>query len=183
MAKLKFGSMDLDVQSVPKPQADAPAQAPVAPAELDLPALLEKLKGMMSSDAPVAAPVAEPVVLQAPAVDLQPLLERIEATEKAVMIDMMSIDAQLEDMTARLEKAEAKAMPAPRLVTVPDVKTVTHVRDVSADALKQCEYLIEKSRTNLQLDLNAMKTLHRKQKLVNIVLGVSVILTILLHFA
>ena len=176
MAKLKFGSMDVQLQApvakdVPAEMSSEPSTPPQA--GLDIMALVEQAMALMpkpEAPTPVEAPEK---------VDLQPLIERIEATEQAVMIDMMAIDEQIEDMKNRLERAEAKALPAPRLVQVPEVKTITHVKDVSSDVKSELLALVDKMKTEHRLDMNDMRKELKKSRMMNLALGLVVTLTLL----
>lgn len=172
MAKIKFGGIDLDIQSSAKPES--PAEQPVDNFEK----VMDQVRQMLEASKPAAVEAAAPQIIREEA-DLKPLFERIEATEKAVMIDMMAIDEQIDDMVKRLERAEAKAHPAPRLIEVPEVKQITHVKDVSAEVRLELLAHIEKNKTDIRLDINDMKTELKKSRAMNIVLGLVLTLTLL----
>lgn len=172
MAKIKFGGIDLDIQSSPKDES--PVEQPAD----NFDKVMDQVRQMLEASKPTPAETPAPVVIQEKA-DLSPLIDRIERTEKAVMMDAMAISGQLDDMLKRLERAEAKAHPAPRLIEVPEVKQITHVKDVSAEVRLELLAHIEKNKTDIRLDINDMKTELKKSRTMNIVLGLVLTLTLL----
>jgi len=82
---------------------------------------------------------------------------------------------QMEDLRNIADEVQNKK------IELPEVKHITHVKDVSLEAIKECDKMIKYSEIALMLKISDLQKKNRTQKIINFVLGCTVLLTIFLH--
>lgn len=164
MAKLKIGQLNLS----PAPRVEKPIEVPVK----------EEMSGseVMSIVEKAISMLPKPEV--AKEVNLNPIMQRLQDLEKQVMVDMLAVDAALEDMKIQLD--EVRHMESPALA-LPEVKQITHVKDVSAEVMEYVEAYKKELKGDLMIHANHIVTLESKNKLLSWCLVGSILLTIFLQ--
>ena len=101
-------------------------------------------------------------------------------------IDLTYLENNINDLRDYIKDTEDKLATAiielsNRKIDLPEVKQITHIQDVSPRVLKECDQRIKYTEDNIMLKVSDLQKKNRTQKIINFVLGCTVLLTIFLH--
>lgn len=168
MAKLSFGEITA--------QIDVPKQSTP---DFDPMELVKKVVDMLP----------KPAQVEVPKVDLSPLEKRLADLDEAYAClkpVITNIQEQIQSLESRkIEMAPAGTVVPQATVVVPEVKTIHHTTDISPDVLDQCRRMVKDSEQIYNATLKEHQEQHnknvKKQKTVNRILIIGLIITTLLH--
>lgn len=183
MAKLRFGSgleikaeLPLDSKAV-----IGPAVVEKSEPKIDVEEILQKVMSLLPKDEPK-------VEVQIEKTDLTP-----------VHADILALDLKLKDLQDAMYKTDEELLLNVKevqkfkkqmldieslLLATPQVKQITHVKDVSKDVMEHVEANKQELKGDLRNHANHLVELQsqiKSQKVINLVLGASLLLTIFLH--
>lgn len=175
MAKLTFGTLEL--KAVAK---ESPIEMPTVPAQKAEPVDLNAM--VQEAVSKIEIPKYDETFGSA----LKQLREEIKTQLEACKKDQKSLQEHMEDMEGDLVmiRNEIESLPeqqAPSIVQ-PEVKNITHVKDVSKEVMEHVEANKQQLKSDLMNHANHIVAIEAKlktQKIINMVLVGALILTIL----
>lgn len=136
---------------------------------LDVLALIEKAISMLPK--PEAT---KEIIVEQKEVDLSHLCTKSDMS--AVTSSVITLCDQYDDLERRVDlissgldelherKEDASA------IIVPEIKQITHIKDVSSDVLKECKERIQQTEINIMLKIGHLQKENMKQKRINLYL-------------
>lgn len=163
MAKLSFGSMAIEVSprqvesNLPSLELQQQVTTQIK-TEPDLTELVQKVIDRMPKP-------TEPTIQEVEKVDLTPIHNKVDKHYNQFCNEIDNLKRKLENS-----------------IVIPEVKEITHIKDVSKEVLNQVSESIKATELSLMLKINDLNKKNKAQRVINIVLTSLLVLTILLHF-